>query len=177
MFYYTLTMDKHHFGAFFKNQVCDTAICKRDAHQVFRFKVKHLHNKTKLNSSLSDVRQLFRLNKIINQPARGRLQSRGHWCWWICLPYVSSLLQSVALLWAALYRHIKPCEINWCSLIHLMFFETFLFRSVTGKYVLYNRLERTAMVEQEACFLSSKGPSPKKDFYGPFCLWHASCFT
>lgn len=44
VFCYKLTMDKHHFGALLKDQVCDATVCKCDSHQVFGFKAENLYD-------------------------------------------------------------------------------------------------------------------------------------
>jgi len=44
VFCYKRTMDKHHFRALLKDQVCDATVCKCDSHQVFGFKAEHLYD-------------------------------------------------------------------------------------------------------------------------------------
>lgn len=44
MLCYKLTVDKHHFGALLKDQVCDATVCKCDSHQVFGFKAEDLYD-------------------------------------------------------------------------------------------------------------------------------------
>lgn len=58
MLCYELTMDKHHFGALFKDQVCDATVCKGDSHKVFRFKAEHLYY-VKNNSVRKCIEETF----------------------------------------------------------------------------------------------------------------------
>lgn len=128
------TVNEHHFGAVFKDQVSDSTVGQSDSHQVLALQRQNLYKQNHLSTSLikthcrtiwPNFNQKGTKDKNIcvlffgsqskvpsaHVPAHGRPQSPGPKCWLICQPFVSSSLPFEAWLWKDLHK-ITESKVN-----------------------------------------------------------------